>query len=113
MNAGSSISARKRWITRFAALLAVAAIVMVGASSALAAGGAGTSSASDQYDKPVTVVKGTTATASSTSATAQPVAATSSGGTLPFTGVSLIWPAIGAVALVGFGLMLRRQDRKN
>jgi hypothetical protein len=98
-------------------LIVVAAIGLVGPGMALAATSTtshGTSAASDQYDKPAKGVKGTTGTSSGGGGSYTPPAATSSsGGTLPFTGMSLIWPALAAVALVGLGVGLRRHDRKS
>jgi hypothetical protein len=70
----------------------------------------GTSSASHQYCTPKTVVAGTSAGSASGGNSAPP---SNTGGTLPFTGMSLIWPAIGAIALVSLGLGLRRYERKN
>lgn len=77
-----------------------------------------TSAARDQYYKPPknvvkppkTIVVGETTGSPSQPAYTPPVAATS--GTLPFTGVSLLWPAIAAVMLVGLGLVIRRHERK-
>ena len=42
-----------------------------------------------------------------------PARPANAGATLPFTGVSLIWPAIAAIVLVSLGLGLRRHERKN
>lgn len=95
------------------ALLRLGCTVMVFA--AFGAGGAGValgatgSAASDQYKKPAKVEVAN----ASESLTPPTPAATTSSGTLPFTGVSLIWPAVGAVVLVGLGLGLRRRESKN
>src|SRR6476469_5681787 len=90
-------------------LFIVATIGVAGPGGALAAAPStthGTSAASDQYATPTNAVAGTSGSGGDyTPPAATPVAATSStGGTLPFTGMSLMWPAVGAVALVGVGL---------
>jgi hypothetical protein len=81
---------------------------------ALAAGSTGSnggSAASDQYDKPAKAVAA--ASGGSTGGSYKPPVATpASTGTLPFTGMSLIWPAVAAVGLIGLGVALRRHDRK-
>ena len=105
-----------RWHVRGAVLIAVAAFGLGGAGVALGAAPAtshGTSAASDQYDRPATNVAGQTAGKPSSGSLTPPSVSTSSGGTLPFTGVSLIWSAVAAVGLVGLGLGLRRYERKS
>ncbi len=77
---------------------------------ALGATGNGTSAASDQYDRKVVAkVAGTASTKSSTAP--KPALASSSSGDLPFTGVSLLWPALGAAFLLTLGFGLRRHGR--
>lgn len=88
-------------------------VILIAALSVAATGIASASTnkpsaASDQY----VVVADKTAPGPSVKTTSSPGVA-STGGTLPFTGVSLIWTAIGAVALVGLGMGLRRHDRKS
>ena len=72
------------------------------------------SSASDQYGTVKTVVKTvTTPTVKTkvmgTRATIKPTKATA-GNTLPFTGVSLFGTVVLGLALVGFGVLLRRRE---
>jgi len=76
-------------------------------------GNSGTSAASDQYDKPAKAVAAATGSSTSGGSYKPPVVASTSTGTLPFTGMSLIWPAVAAVGLIGLGVGLRRHDRKN
>lgn len=70
------------------------------------------SSASNQYCDPTVVVGQSSGNAGGGSFT-PPSKSSAAGGALPFTGVSLIWPAIAAIALVSLGLGLRRHERKN
>jgi hypothetical protein len=105
----SSIGAR--WRLGSVVLIVFAALSL--GSAGIAFGGSTPptckhSSASDEYCKPAKVVAG--ASAGSSGSFAPP---SKTGGTLPFTGMSLIWPAIGAVALVSLGVGLRRYERKN
>ncbi len=90
------------------AVIVIAALSVVGTGIASASTNK-PSAASDQY--PPVVASQTTAGSSPKTTSSQGVAST--GGTLPFTGVSLIWTAVGAVALVGLGIGLRRHDRKS
>ena len=97
-------------------MFVVAAIGFVGPGAALGATPTtkGTSAASDQYDKPANAVAGTTGGSSSGGGGSyEPPVAAATSGTLPFTGASLVWPAVGAFALVGLGLALRRHERKH
>jgi hypothetical protein len=106
---------KTRWRLVGAALIVVAAIGVAGPGIAMGATSTtshGTSAASDQYHKhryhkPAKTVAGTSASYK------PPVVSSTSSGTLPFTGISLIWPAVAAFALVGLGLALRRHDRKS
>lgn len=113
MNADIKTSRPGSWLLfASAVVVVVAAFSLSGPGIALGASqpsSQGTSAAGDQYDKPAKV-----AASSSTGGNSNPPpAGTTSGGTLPFTGISLIWPAVAAFALVGFGLALRRHERKN
>ena len=101
-----------------AMLVVVASLGLVGTGTALGASPSAshrTSAASDQYvksanyAKPAKIVAGQAG--NSSSGGSAPSTGTASSGTLPFTGVSLIWPAVAAVALVGLGLGLRRHER--
>jgi hypothetical protein len=107
-----------RW-QHWAAALFVVALVGLFASGVALAGStptqtAGGSAASDEYYKPAPkpkpVVKSQTAAATTQT---KPAAAVKSSGTLPFTGMSLIWPVVGALCLVGLGLGIRRYERKH
>ena len=113
MNADIKKSRPHAWLLFAGAVLVVAAMFSLGGPSiALGASPAksqGTSAAGDQYGKPAGTAAGNSGGGSST----PPPASSATGGTLPFTGVSLIWPAVAAVALVGLGLGLRRHERKN
>ena len=74
----------------------------------------GTSAASDEYAKPKP--KPSVVVASKTAAVttkAKPAAGVKSAGKLPFTGMSLLWPVVGAIGLVGLGLGIRRYERRN
>jgi hypothetical protein len=100
------------WLFASAVVVVVAVFSLSGPGIALGASqpsSQGTSAASDQYAKPAKVAASSSPGGNST----PPPASTATGGTLPFTGVSLIWPAVAAFALVGFGLALRRHERKN
>jgi len=99
-----------------AIVIVVAAIGIAAPGVAVGATGTtnhGTSAASDQYDKPAKEVAGTSGGTSGGGSFTPPSAPSSSSGTLPFTGVSLIWPAVGAFALLGLGVAVRRHERKN
>lgn len=113
MNADIKRSRRgARLLFAGAALIVVAVFGLGGPSIALGASSStspGTSSAGDQYAKPAVTVAGI----SSSGGSNPPPANSAAGGALPFTGVSLIWPALAAVALVGLGISLRRYERKN
>lgn len=107
---------RARWRLSGAVVIVVAAIGIAAPGVAVGATGTtnhGTSAASDQYDKPAKEVAGTSGGNSSGGGSFTPPSATSSSGTLPFTGVSLIWPAVGAFALLGLGVAVRRHERKS
>lgn len=75
--------------------LVVAAFGLVTAATALAAGG--------------TALSGYSGVAGIAQAKAVG-AGVGAGGTLPFTGVNLVFMAIGAVALIGSGVLLRRRS---
>ena len=116
MNAGmKKPTSGARWRFAGAVVIIVASFSLGGASIALGAAPSisqGTSAASNQYvhpkpkpKPPTTVVAGASSSSGSSPANA--------GATLPFTGVSLIWPAIAAIVLVSLGLGLRRHERKN
>ena len=113
MNTDIKKSRPGAWLLFAGAVLVVVAVFSLGGPSiALGASPStsqGTSSAGDQYGKPAGTDTGTAGGGKST----PPSAGSGGGGTLPFTGVSLIWPAVAAVALVGLGLGLRRHERKN
>lgn len=113
MNADIKTTRPGAWLLFASAVVVVVAVFSLsGPGIALGASqpsGQSTSAAGDQYNKPAKVAASNTGSGSST----PPPASTSTGGTLPFTGVSLIWPAVAAFALVGFGLALRRHERKN
>lgn len=105
-----------RWRLGGAVLIIVAAFSLGGAGIALGARSSdvGSSSASDEYPLPPPPPKVVAAKTGTSGGTYKPpTATTASKGTLPFTGVSLIWPAVAAVVLVGLGLGLRRHERKS
>ena len=107
---------RARWRLSGAVVIVVAAIGIAAPGVAVGATGTtvhGTSAASDQYDKPAKEVAGTSGGNSSGGGSFTPPSATSSSGTRPITGVSLIWPAVGAFALLGLGVAVRRHERKS
>jgi hypothetical protein len=109
-----------RWRIGGAAVVVIVAVFsLCGTSIALGASSSkqqvkasstshGTSAASDEYAKSAKGVAGASGGGSTPPPTSGP-----SSETLPFTGVSLIWPAVAAIALVALGLGLRRHDRKN
>ena len=73
------------------------------------------SSASDQYGTVQTVIKTVTKPTVRTkvigvTATIKPAAATKAAGTLPFTGFSLVGTVVLGLALIGFGVFLRRRE---
>ena len=100
------------WLGRTAVLATVVAIGLAVSGVALGAtstAGQGKSAASDQYG---IVVKSEKAVKVTNGSPTQPATVATSSGTLPFTGVSLIWPGIAALGMVGFGVALRRHERK-
>jgi hypothetical protein len=103
------------WHLGAVVLVVVAAFSLGGASVALGGSPLPTckeqSSAGDEYCKPAKVVAGTSGGNSGSGSYTPPSTGSASGGTLPFTGVSLIWPAIAAIVLVSLGLALRRHER--
>jgi hypothetical protein len=70
------------------------------------------SSASDQYGRTPSSPQGTPAS-SETKGESGAVAAARSGGTLPFTGFSLLATFVVASMLIGVGLVLRRRERND
>ena len=108
---------RTCWRLGGAVLIVVAAFSL--GSAGIALGGSppptctGTSSADDEYCTPPKVVADKTGGNSGGGTFTPPSATSAAGEALPFTGVSLIWPAIGAIVLVSLGLGLRRYERRN
>lgn len=97
----------RRRARHFALALAIGVIAMLGSLAGVARAG-GSSAAQDQY-KPAPVVKPTGGQAPLTPPGAQasgPI--TSQGGTLPFTGLSLLKVVLVGVGLLLLGVLLRR-----
>jgi hypothetical protein len=92
-------------------------MLVFGLSAAVASAGSGTS-ASDQYGrakviKPVVVTKGASVTKGVTASAKPSSPVSASGGSLPFTGVSLLWVIAVGAGLVIVGFVLRRRNERD